>query len=74
MSTNSTVKQLPIAQRVYLHGELLQHGILPTCVTCKHGVETSFAEFGVDCRRYETDVPLAVIVQGCEGWEQDIPF
>ena len=72
---NSTVKELPIEQRVFLHGELLQHGVLPTCATCVHGeAVVDDGSHNVHCHKYNASVPLAVIVQGCVGWEQDIPF
>lgn len=71
------IKDLPIAQRIYLHGELLTHGILPCCMTCQFakGVYTKERDEELACDKANGALPpLDVIIRGCEMWVQDIPF
>jgi hypothetical protein len=77
MSNNSTIKGLPLEQRVALHGELIAHGIVPSCINCLHKEERQDSEYSaryIMCVRYGSTPPFRVIVVGCTGWVQDIPF
>jgi hypothetical protein len=80
MSEQSTIKSMPLAFRLHLHGELIAHGIVPSCVNCAaqshHPVQTQHGVVQyVTCGRYnDAVVPFDVIAKGCEGWQQEVPF
>lgn len=76
MNTNSTVRKLPIEQRVFLHGALVAAQILPTCGNCIHCEAKPSDARAVDayCTKYNAFPPLEIVIQGCVGWEEEIPF
>lgn len=85
MSGNtSTIKEQPIAFRILLHKELIDHGILPSCLNCEHsntdGKMTVWSPpkptdpERVGCNLYKQFPPLSVVVVGCENYRQAVPF
>lgn len=71
----SDIAKLPIEQRIYLHSELIRHGSLPSCLSClNQGPYKDDGEKAFYCMKYGQHPPLRVIVEGCPGWEMDIPF
>lgn len=71
------IKKLPIAQRIFLHGALLNECILPSCTTCSLSEHKPSSVRAVDvfCTKYNAFPPLDVLLVGCEQWaEDDIPF
>ena len=74
---------MPLDVRIELHKELVLHAILPSCLNClhtdRHGVRIMATIKPTDpqdvhCEKYNAKPPLQVIVVGCAGWEQGIPF
>lgn len=78
----NSIRQLPIAQRITLHRDLTDGGILPSCSCCEFNVGPQ-AKFGHPapqgapdtlCTKYNSVPPIDVIVHGCVEWQVHIPF
>ena len=69
MSSDSTIKRLPLEHRIALHRELIETGVLPSCANC-----VNMADGQLVCLKYNATPPLEVLSVGCIAWEQTIPF
>lgn len=59
-------------QQRTLHIQLVDRGILPSCLNCEHWKSTSSGG-GCDLAQGATPPPATIVV-ACPEWQQEIPF
>jgi hypothetical protein len=75
------LKALPVEVRSRLHADLVDYALFPSCMNCEHNAK-HIGKFDPKyskapdtwCSQYNAVPPIEVIVCGCPGWIQAIPF
>lgn len=63
MTENSELEQIRAYQRI-----LVERGLIITCLNCEYFVGKT------ECSKFKANPPAEVILFGCPGWDQLIPF